>query len=155
MRRFHFRLDKILAIRKHREREAEIVLAEITGICLALRNGIEERKTEMALFRGVDAGSLDLRWLQARELYRRRLTREIEDLSMQLSEREKERSEKTLLYLAASRDRKVLEKLKERKEREYYAVQAAEEIKVIDDISGGMEIRAAYSGAESAFGVKE
>ena len=155
MRRFHFRLEKILTIRKHREREAELVLAEITGICMALRNGIEERKTEMALFRGAEAGSVDLRWLQARELYRRRLTREIEDLSTRLAEREKERDEKTLLYLAASRERKVLDKLKERKGREYYAAQSAEEIKVIDDISGGMGIRAAYSGAESAFGVKE
>jgi flagellar FliJ protein len=45
------------------------------------------------------------------------------------------------IYLEASRDRKILDKLKERRQREYHKKMLAEEVKMLDDISGGSAAR--------------
>jgi flagellar FliJ protein len=50
------------------------------------------------------------------------------------------------LYLEASRDRKILDKLREKREGEYRKIVSAGEIKVIDDISGGAAARKGVSG---------
>jgi flagellar FliJ protein len=47
------------------------------------------------------------------------------------------------LYLEASRDRKVLDKLKERRRREYDKEMEREETRTIDDISSGIRARRA------------
>ena len=44
-------------------------------------------------------------------------------------------------YLEASKERKVLDKLKERQEGEFYREQLREEVKGMDDISNAMYIR--------------
>jgi flagellar FliJ protein len=53
-------------------------------------------------------------------------------------------------YLEASRERKVLDKVKERRYAEYRKAALAEEVKVLDDISGGAPARAAVSGGLAA-----
>ena len=47
MQRFQFRLERLLDLRKYREREWELKLAEITGICLMIRRRIEEIHQEI------------------------------------------------------------------------------------------------------------
>jgi flagellar FliJ protein len=50
------------------------------------------------------------------------------------------------VYLEASRDRKVFDKLKEKRGAEYRKEMFAGETKVLDDISGGVRARAGISG---------
>lgn len=48
MRRFRFRLDRLLAIRGYREREWEIRLADITRICMSLDRQLRDLVVEKA-----------------------------------------------------------------------------------------------------------
>jgi len=137
MRRFHFRLDRLLEIRKYHEREWELKLAEITGICINLKNEIEKHIQEHAdsFYSRKLMGVLDIAALQWNEIYQERLLREIDRLRDILKEKEKIRSETNNKYLEASKKRKVLDKLKEKQQQKNYKNQLLEEIKAVDDIN--------------------
>lgn len=145
MKKFQFRLEPVLKIRKHKEREWELKLAEITSRCLSLRIQIEARK-EAIRDSFHTQGPLDIVLLSAGEAYRGRLSREIGIISEELELLEEEREKVRVAYSKASMDRKVLDKLSERKSREYYTEQFREEIKNLDDLTGGRDTRRALSG---------
>mgnify|MGYP000865832214 CR=1 FL=1 len=149
MRRFQFRLEQILKIRRYKEREWEMKLARITGICLDLENRIEFKREEIKRSFTIKGRGVDVHRLAAGELYRTRLLREIERLTLELEEREREREKVKESYLVASRERKVLDKLSERKEKEYYTHQFREEIKVLDDLAGGVAARKSLIAEDS------
>ncbi|MDR2133511.1 MAG: flagellar export protein FliJ, partial [Treponema sp.] len=64
-----------------------------------------------------------------------RLDREAEKLAEDAAKAELLVEEKRQLYLEASRERKVIEKLKEKREKEYRREVFAEEAKELDDIA--------------------
>jgi flagellar FliJ protein len=137
MKRFSFRLEKILEIRKYHEREWELKLAEITGTCMRIegeiRNLLSERseafqKRHLSLER-------DISYLLYSELYMQRLQQSADRLSRDLREKEKILEEVRDQYREASKQRKILEKLKEKRQKENYKKQRDEEIKAIDDIA--------------------
>ncbi len=137
MRRFQFRLEKILNLRKYREREWEQKLAVISGICLELENRIQMlnmEKQRVAFKYSVEKG-VDVSTLISRELYTLRIDKGIEELADELKKRREELEEVRKKYLEISKERKVLEKLKERQEKRYYEEQKLEEIKIIDDLN--------------------
>ena len=144
MKRFHFRLDRLLELRRYREREWELKLATITGRCLLINQKIQQNRHNIVqTIRGrpMSLGRLDLSSLYAAELYMSRLDHEIGNLETELEFREKERDEINQKYLEVSRDRKVLEKLREKKEAGYYSEQKKEEFKTADDITTGRAAR--------------
>jgi flagellar FliJ protein len=145
MRRFHFSLEHILRIREHKEREWELKLASITGTCLTIENEINRLASErMANFRMEQPRrELDIYGMQMRENYMFRLDRRISELQRTLAEREEERKEIQKDYLKASRERKVLSKLKEKKADEYYKEQLKEEMKALDEIGNHQQFRKA------------
>jgi flagellar FliJ protein len=144
VRRFAFRLERLLELRAHREREALHRLAEATGQCVRLARRLQETASRRGeAYRSVPSasGSLDLGLFAYRERYlawleatRRRLTEE-------LARREQERLAVQQAYLEASRKRKVLEKLKERRAVEHYREERAEEFKVQDDVGASQFVR--------------
>ena len=132
MKRFHFRLEKLLTIRRHREEKLEIELAKTVSRVLSIQNDIKLRQTEKKRVFGADsAGDLEYEFVKGKYIYR--LEKEIinsgKDLEKALIEREKAKEK----FLEASRERKVLDKLKERKQAEFYHEQKKEEIKESDD----------------------
>jgi flagellar FliJ protein len=139
MRRFRFALEKVLELRRYKEREWELKLAKITGECQLLKQEIQARTDE--LVRSMQACAqpgrmvvdMQNRWVH--ELFMLRLKQEREHLSDELELQESKRQEVQEKYFAASRERKVIEKLKERKAAEYMDMQKKEEIKQIDDIN--------------------
>lgn len=138
MRRFQFRLEKLLSLRRHREKEWEIKLAEITGVCINLEKEIAYAEAEKArvlykLTAGV--GMVDMETLKLREHYTERLNRRVSELVEELAVKRTEQDEIRKKYIEISRDRKVLSKLKERREAEYYKIQRLDEMKEIDDIN--------------------
>ena len=141
MRAFHYRLERLLSLRRHREREWEIRLAEVTGHCVKLAREIEERsfKKAEALLSGLRGESVH-DYLVTHE-YMKRLDQEIEKKGAELAVRERERGEIQTEYLKASRDRKVLDNLKAKREAEYRKEQKVEEVKEIDDINTGRAAR--------------
>jgi flagellar FliJ protein len=138
VRRFQFRLERFLELRRWKEREWEIALAKIQGECLLLENRIEEIGTEIGAIRltGFVSGTrIDVEWMARRDQFVQRLAVERERTREKLVERRKELEKVRAGYLEASKERKVLDKLKERRSSEYYRHQIDEEFKTIDDIN--------------------
>ena len=138
MRRFLFRLERFLELRRWKEREWEIALAKIQGECLLLENRIDEIGTEIGAIRltgFVSEGRIDVEWMARRDQFVQRLVVERERTRDRLVERRKELEKVRASYLEASKERKVLDKLKERMSTEYYRHQVNEEFKTIDEMN--------------------
>jgi len=138
MKRFQFRLERFLELRKWKEREWELKLARVLGQCLLLEKRIGEIREEISASRQQvfsDGVRIDMIAMSRRELYIQRLTREKERSEIELVERRRELEEVRAKYLEASKARKVLDKLRERKETEYYEHALDEEYKAIDDMN--------------------
>jgi flagellar FliJ protein len=159
VRRFQFRLERFLELRRWKERQWEIALAKIQGVCLSLERRIAEIAAEIGASRlvGYTVGArIDVEAMARRELYVLRLARERERTRETLQEKRKELAKVLASYLEASKDRKVLDKLKERRAEEYYDRQLDEEFKNTDDMNTAAAVNARrsesaeYRGSESA-----
>jgi flagellar FliJ protein len=139
MRKFQFRLERFLDIRKYKEREWELKLAAITGVCISIRNRIEENLKKIVISmkqRAMHSDSIDIENFLAYENFIVRLEHEISALQAELAIKELERKKIQDSYLIASRERKVLEKLKEKKEIEFYKNQRKTQFNEADDLTG-------------------
>jgi flagellar FliJ protein len=138
VKRFHFRLERLLEIRAYRERRWLAKLAEAAGHCIRLAREIEHnREAARGAFhtRVREGEKLDLALLSYRELYLNRLSREKRELNGELEKRIEQRDKVQQEYKKVSRDKKVLEKLKETREKQHYADSRREEFKVLDDLN--------------------
>ncbi len=145
MKQFHFRLEQVLTLRRHVEREWELKLAAVTGKCLLLENAI--RRCEQGILDSLDGrrageGALDLPQFMQYELFMARLRQEIKEHRAALAIRQREREEIQKGYLEASKKRKVLDKLKERRASEYYLAARREEFNVMDEVNNAALVRA-------------
>ncbi|MDR0388644.1 MAG: flagellar export protein FliJ [Spirochaetaceae bacterium] len=146
MKRFVFKLEKILELRSHYEKEARIEL----GRAIAVLSGIEQ-EIEATARKRVDAASE--RFLPGRtgaeiysaDLYIMRLDQLKDRLFEDAAKAELVVAEKREKYVEASREKKALDKLKEKRFAEYKKALSAEEIKTIDDITNGRRSRLALT----------
>jgi flagellar FliJ protein len=144
VKRFHFRLERLLEIRSYRERQWLAKLAAASGLCSRLSRRIAE-KAEAA--RGAfyldprTGNELDLSLLAYREHYINRLGQEQGRLREELKERTRQRAQVQSKYQEVSRDKKVLEKLKEKRESDYYSQAKLEEFKEVDDLNSSRFVR--------------
>ncbi len=149
MLRFRFRLERYLDIKRYRERQAELGLAAATARCIELQNRMADARARMAsalVERAGGAGRVDLEQLRWSEVYRRHLADVYDAGARALVVRERERREAQKVYLDASRERKVLAKLRERRGQEYYRDGKRREARILDDVS--QAARAARSREE-------
>jgi flagellar FliJ protein len=150
VRRFRFRLERLLELRARREREALYRLAEATGHCVRLARRIQELGQERgAAFRSVPsgqgpggAGPLDLGLFAYRERYLAWLEATRRRFAQELERRERQRLEVQARYLEAAKEHKVLEKLKERRAAEHRRLARIEEFNVQDDVAASQYLRA-------------
>lgn len=143
MKRFHFRLGKVLNIKKYHEKEWELKLARAAGECIRIENTMEHNMHEKArtlLSRRV-TGTLEMDSLLYAEMYMNRLSQQNERLREELIRKEMIRNEVQKGYLEASKERKVLDKLRERQEAGFYKKQRTEEMKEIDDMNNSMYVK--------------
>jgi len=146
MRRFQFRLERFLELRRWREREWELKLARALGECLLLENRIRQIGEEVGASRlaGFSQGRrVDVEGMARRELYVQRLAAERERAQVTLQEKRREMEKVRARYLEVSRDRKVLDKLKERQSGEYYERQLDEEYRTVDELNSSAAARTA------------
>lgn len=140
MRRFAFKLEKVLEFRRYDEREWELKLAEVTNRVIAVEQEIAGwalRRSETT-GRTVATGTVDMHLLRSREEYVTLIDDRVRQLQSRLVVLEAEREKVRGGYLEASRRRKALSKLKERRSDEYYQEALKDEIRALDDISGSM-----------------
>jgi flagellar protein FliJ len=136
MRRFRFKLEKLLEIRAFAERKAELVLAEKAGRCALLDGELRRVAESRVRARGeMYSAGRDLEDFRATELYVARLDRDRDRLLEELARAELEREEARVLYVERRKDREAIEKLKERRQAEYYRLAEREETKALDDLA--------------------
>ncbi len=139
MKRFSFKLDKVLEVRAYYERMARLALAEKSGRCSLLEQDLRAN-AEKTLQAGRErfGRGRNLADFMATELYVRRLGQERERTMKALAAAELEREKARKTYIEKSRDKEILDKLRERKEADYYKVQNRAEIMELDDAAQNM-----------------
>lgn len=144
MKRFHFRLERLLEIRSYRERQWLAKLAAASGLCTRLMRKITETgEAARGAFYidGRRGNELDLSVLTCKEHYINRLGQERKSLQKELEEKKRQHSEVQQKYQEVARDKKVLEKLKSKRETDYYSQAKLEEFKAVDDLNSSQFVR--------------
>ncbi len=150
MKRYHFHIEKVLNLREFHEKEREMDLARAAGECVRVRSSINDHiyeKAKAILSRRIK-GEVDIEGLMRSELYIRRLSDEEVKLGQDLVVKEQARLEAQKKFIDASRERKVLSKLKERREGEFYKKERSEEMKRIDDMNNSAYARKSTERSE-------
>jgi flagellar FliJ protein len=140
MKKFKFRLERLLRLRRHVERDWELRLAEAAGRCSRVENYIQECMQEKEACPLFPQGNelLSAAGILQNEAYHYRLTQQIGEAEELLAQENQRREEINAAYIAASRERKVIEKLREKQSREYYKAGFREEGKILDEVASFM-----------------
>ena len=135
MKQFTFSLQKILNLRRHNEDEAKLNLGRAVGVLTELENRIFDlvREQARAATDQFNPGNSTATMHQYM-LYLQRLEGSKERLFKEAAQAELEVDEAREAFIEASRERKVLDKLKEKRQKEYRDSVFAEEAKALDDI---------------------
>ena len=138
MKAFSFGLEKVLNLRKFNEDEAKIELGRAIGVLADLESrllavGHERVRAAAAQFASGNTGAM----MQQYMFYIIRLDELKEQLLHEITIAEMKVEEAREAFLEASKDRKVLDKLKEKRQKEYHKVVLTEETKILDDIGTG------------------
>ena len=138
MKRFRFNLEKVLELRQYREQEAKIELGKAIGVLAEIENKIKQNAAEQIhaskeRFSGIAAQG-GAPSMFAWDGYILRLEQEAERLMEEAAKAELVVEEKRGLYIEASRELKVMEKLKEKREGEYRKEMLAAEARELDDM---------------------
>jgi flagellar FliJ protein len=132
MKRFNFSLQRLLELREHREQEAKIELGKAIGTLAVIEQRLDAVSMERARAM-TDRYSHNMGDFRNYDLYIRRLEQATEKLQKEAALAELEVNEKRDLFIEASRDRKVLDKVKDRRKQEHRKEMFAEETKELDD----------------------
>ena len=145
-RGFHFRLERLLDLRRAKEEAAQRALAEA-------RRAVEEESRRLAgllaeeeegrrMSRGLRQGALDLGALRLQESYQSAVDRRIRASRERLLELGKAELEKRKALTEAMKAVKVLERVREKRLAEWTRAQDLEERKFLDEVALGSEARA-------------
>ncbi len=141
MKRFAFSLEKLLALRDFREREAEIELGRANSVCERIRQDLETvARNRFSTARSRRSGAR-IDELRAIENYIILLDKQKERLLEELSAAELVLEQKRELYLSAHRDREVLTRLREKKAESFRKEWLNEEAAILDDINNSRDLR--------------
>ena len=131
MKRFSFSLEKVLSLRKFREQETKIELGKAIGELSEIENNIKSVAQER--FRAGDQFSGNGAIIRSYMLYVSRLDLKKEELLADAAKAEIKVEGARAVFIEASRERKVLDKLKEKRSGEYRKMILVEETKSLDD----------------------
>ena len=135
MKQFNFNLEKILKLKKYYEDEAKIELGRAVSVLTDLENKIAVLGTEQARAAGSQFNpENDISTIQQYTFYLQRLENIKEILIKDAAMAEIKVEEARDLYMEASRERKVLDKVKEKRQKENRKHIFSEETKILDDV---------------------
>jgi flagellar FliJ protein len=151
MKRFVFKLEKILQLRKYEEQEAKIEL----GRALDALTAIEARIHALAEERSRAAGaqfspSNNAAMIRQYMFYLLRLDNRKEELLKDAAMAEQKVEEAREIFRTAFQNRQVLDKLREKEARKHKEALEAEENKMIDDIAGNLRRKTFITEPEPA-----
>jgi len=133
MKRFTFRLEKVLQLRKFKENECKLALGQAISVLNKIENDIKitALKRHNAAEQRFNAGQDMASW----DIYILRLEQEAEKLAQQAAQAQIAVEEKRAMYIEAQKDLKAIEKLKEKREKEYRKETMNLQMAEIDDIT--------------------
>ena len=136
MKAFRFGLEKILGLRKFHEEEAKIELGRAVGLLAELEAKISSLAEERARAAAAQFSSENgAREIQQYTYYLIRLDNTKERLLREAAQAELKVEAARSIFIEASRERKVLDKVKEKRYKEYRKEMFVDEAKVTDDVS--------------------
>jgi len=138
MKRFIFRLEKVLDLRSYEEKQAQLKLAAQNAKCQILENEIvnlRQRKASAFLERGSAAS--DAFTLLAYENYGHRLDSQAQRKTAEFEKEWMKREELLELFLEAQKKRKVLDKIRDKRHQQWHIERNRQEVKKVDDIVTG------------------
>jgi flagellar FliJ protein len=138
MKRFYFRLDNVLRIRKKQEEGVQRQFAVRRAELLQLENQVDALEEKMHRFMAsnpMSEGSYTVMEVLAVDNYITRLEREIKGLEELRKRKEEEVSRILSLLHEVKRTRKVIENLKDRQLERYRDEVNREELDQLDDVN--------------------
>jgi flagellar FliJ protein len=147
LKRFRFSLEKVLELRKYREQDTRLELGRAVGELQAIEGQIRETGAARHKAAAARFSSDNVLEIISYENYINRLDQLKEKLLKDAAAAELVVEEKRDAYLAASRDRKVVDKLREKREAAYRKETAAEERAELDDIVNDRQVRRLANGS--------
>lgn len=153
MRRFHFRLQSILDLRRYEEEQRRLELGGVISQCERIRLKIEEamrlrRETLTILPYGVSGA--DITWRVAQAEYADSLLRKKTRLEQDLNAWEEKRAVATDRYRIAKRNADILARLRERREEHHNKEEKRRSHLDLDEIGQTMHRRAGEEGGVHA-----
>jgi flagellar FliJ protein len=142
MKPFVFGLEKVLSLRKHYEDEAKIELGRAVGLLAELEGRLralaqERARAAASQFSPSNSAAI----MQQYMFYLLRLDNTKEQILKETALAELKVEEAREAFLEASRERKVLDKLKEKRQKEHRKKALADETKALDEISAAAYAR--------------
>jgi len=132
---FVFSLEKVLGLRKYNEDEKKIELGRAIAVLTELEGRINVLARERARAAGAQfSPGNSAALIQQYMYYLLRLDNTMEQLLEEAALAEMKVEEAREAYVEASKERKVLDKLKDKRYKEYRKEMIAAETKVLDDI---------------------
>jgi flagellar protein FliJ len=138
MRKFHFRLQSILDVRRYEEDQRRMELGDISSRCARLEreiNRCRESRCAVLTARRSDVRAEDISYRISQAAYAARMDAEERSLRRQLQKAEVEREAAVERYHTARRAADVLDRLRQRRASTYRRDQNREEQKTMDDIA--------------------
>lgn len=134
MKKFAFKLQKLLELRQFEEDKAKAVLAQAIGVAEGLKAELRQIAEDRAATNASRSGLADPVTMQAIERYIIRLDTRKEQALQELAQAELVVEEKRAILAEAVKQRKILEKLRENKYAEWKKERQKEDDKILDDI---------------------
>ncbi len=142
MKRFRFDLEKLLELRRYRERDAELALARALGDLALIQNKIAQLAQERsAAAQDRFSPGKTVAEIRRTDAYLLRLDKDKDRLLEAAAKAELKVDEARSIFAEARRDRMVLDKFKEKRKAEHRKEAMKEEIERLDDISSGTAAR--------------
>jgi flagellar FliJ protein len=149
VKRFRFNLEKVLELRKYREKLAEQDLAKVNGVVGSLENEIRSfHSLQAQTFAQRDGGRFDYGDFLARDRYYNGLNGRIRNNEDTLVGHYEEREKVLTVYKEKAKDRKIIDKLKDKKTAEYKEELLDEEQRSLDDLVNAAHHRRSTLGGE-------
>jgi flagellar FliJ protein len=142
MARFVFQLDGVLhhreRIEKDRQRELAVVQAVLVGLQAELRALNEDIAQSSAQVQNRLVGRLDMYYLAAHRRYMLGMQRKLTVQAEKIAGQQKLADEARRMLAEASKQKKILEKLRERHQQRWTAAEALREAGALDELTTQM-----------------
>ncbi len=153
MRRFRFRLQSILDLRRYQEDQQRLELGGIVARCEGLRERIADakrRRYEVLVERPYGVADDDIGWRVAATEYADRMEQHAEHLARELVGWEEKRREAAERYRLAKRNADILDRLKEKREDQHVRSEKLRAHIALDEVGQAMHQRRTGEGDHNA-----